>query len=539
MDSPPRFLCQSVNSALGVIGQLQVEYAGFRPLLPLESTVDVEGKTVPPTLGSTVRNPLEVRWKTMACSIDCFSSNTARPATYFKLVEKQCHCLDIDFNVLGEHSFEAQGGSMDGNAFEILHDFQWHSAEIAKMRGCKGSLNSWDEEDSNTAHLRAAAACGFYNAGGNASTGVWTCFCSAILPSGGERTNAVSAGTTDLPRPLAPWNVSLGLWNDALLLEHLLPGGRISVVDFYRVPYIQFENATLYLESLDGFTQVPFEPHLTLFMPNHEWLKAQDLDKIEYVDYVLCKTELCLSIFTTLKKKRSFRMHVIFTSFTSIDQQQTHTLKDYSRLLHLAGKSPLKQTDVVLTTWLSHSEWPHLTVLCHRDCLQLLDESNVDLDRISKAANIHLITKRISDEEVSQLMNSIGVHLCPSSVESFGHYANEARSASSLVVATNAPPLCEFFVDGENGIGIEANVHHAFDLNGFQAETFRIRQLDLEAAIEKVINLPIKEREKMAKTGRQQYESHRFRFYDTIAIISNLLRQHPNTRNSRVVEVHT
>jgi glycosyltransferase involved in cell wall biosynthesis len=533
--SPPDLVCQSVHSADFNIGKLSVKYAGLRSF---QRTMGKQNSAVTYTDGLLhdhhLSEALEVRWDVMACSLECFAHNSARPAKYFGRVGGQCHCFDYDFTPLGG---EVLGDAEPKiwQAYEILRDFEWHSADIAIMNLCKDGTKEWKLENDDVALLRAGA-CGFHEVKADARAESRKCFCSTVQPP--SAIEEASPNSNSVRRP-APWNVSLGLWNDALLLEQHMPNSKVSVVDFFRLPYLEFEFATLYLETLDGFTEVPQRPHLTLYMPNHEFLKSQDLEKIEYVDYVLCKTELCLQIFTLLKERRSLQMIVLFTSFTSMDQKQSSSiLKDFSRFLHLAGKSFLKQTDVVLETWLSHPEWPHITVLCYRDCMKLLEENHVDLGKVNKASNIYLIAERISNTDVVQLMNSIGIHLCPSSVESFGHYANEARSVASLVVATLATPLCEFFVDGENGIGIKARVQKKFNVNGYEAETYSIDKVDLEVAIQKVLGMPLEERVHIGGEGRRQFERHQRDFYSMISVISNLLQQHPHLYDRRVVEVY-
>ena len=75
---------------------------------------------------------------------------------------------------------------------------------------------------------------------------------------------------------------------------------------------------------------------------------------------------------------------------------------------------------------------------------------------IEGGGNIRAINRRLSEEEVLRLMNTHGVHLCPSRTEGFGHYIVEALSTGAVVVTTNAPPMNEL-VAPEFGYLVEAD----------------------------------------------------------------------------------
>jgi glycosyltransferase involved in cell wall biosynthesis len=55
---------------------------------------------------------------------------------------------------------------------------------------------------------------------------------------------------------------------------------------------------------------------------------------------------------------------------------------------------------------------------------------------------------RRSGKFVRGLVAEHGVHLCPSLREGFGHYINEARAASAVVVTTDYGPMNEYVQDG-------------------------------------------------------------------------------------------
>lgn len=169
---------------------------------------------------------------------------------------------------------------------------------------------------------------------------------------------------------------------------------------------------------------------LNWFLPNAEFCTASPAD-LKSFDLILCKTEESLRIFQEISKK------TYFLGFTSTDHNQPEISKDFSKYVHVGGKSMMKGTDEVLKTWKMNPDLPHLTLIKHKY-----------LNDAKKIPNhVKLITKRVSNASLLSLQNGCGVHLCPSKTEGFGHYIMEAMSTGAVVVTTNAPPMNEFIQD--------------------------------------------------------------------------------------------
>ena len=50
--------------------------------------------------------------------------------------------------------------------------------------------------------------------------------------------------------------------------------------------------------------------------------------------------------------------------------------------------------------------------------------------------NIRVSDKRLSVPDLNKLLLGIGNHVCPSQKEGFGHYINQARASSALLITT-------------------------------------------------------------------------------------------------------
>lgn len=166
---------------------------------------------------------------------------------------------------------------------------------------------------------------------------------------------------------------------------------------------------------------------INLFFPNPEWFWFKN--ELNDIDLVLCKTRDAQNIFNRLGCR------TIYTSFTSRDMQ-AHVRKE-RKYLHLAGQSMNKGTKQVVATWTQ--DMPEL-MLCSTKYTYNI-----------KGKNIAPIFDRLSENDLTYLMNEAAFHLCPSDYEGFGHYIWEAKSCGGIVLTTNAEPMSDFVQDGKDG----------------------------------------------------------------------------------------
>lgn len=167
---------------------------------------------------------------------------------------------------------------------------------------------------------------------------------------------------------------------------------------------------------------------LNWFIPNPDFCEGS-VDDLKKFDLILCKTKESLKIFKSISKKADY------LGFTSIDCYRPTTPKNFSKLIHVAGKSKMKGTEEVIKAWKKDSNLPKI-ILIKRDA-----------DLANLPQNIKLITKRVEENSLRKMQNSCGMHVCPSKTEGFGHYLMEAMSTEAVVITTDAPPMNEFIKD--------------------------------------------------------------------------------------------
>lgn len=171
-----------------------------------------------------------------------------------------------------------------------------------------------------------------------------------------------------------------------------------------------------------------------VLIPNQEWYPKRETYALRTLSGVLCKTRHAEALF------RQYNSQVHFVSFTSDDHYLPLTLKDYSKYVHIAGKSRQKGTKALVEAWIKHPDWPQLIVVYRHD-----------LQVKSLPSNITLIQSVLTEKEIQQLQNAHGVHICLSEVEGFGHYIVEAMSCQALVITTDAPPMNEI-ITSQRGV---------------------------------------------------------------------------------------
>lgn len=206
------------------------------------------------------------------------------------------------------------------------------------------------------------------------------------------------------------------------------------------------------------------------------------------------KTLLCKTRYTYNLLKDRVHFHSIYLGFTSPDRFIPNLPKEPLSCLHVCGKSPYKNTTILLKAWALHPEWPTLT------CIGRSGRFKAAVP----AQNLVLITEFLSDEKLKTLMNTTAVHLCPSRFEGFGHYLNEARSVGAIVLYSNAQPMNELFEDGVSGIALNGSIQLQ-RRRGISIEAFSPSTSDFEDGMASLLNMTIGERQRMGVAARNAY----------------------------------
>ena len=250
-------------------------------------------------------------------------------------------------------------------------------------------------------------------------------------------------------------------------------------------------DANIFLERC--FPRWFHRSRVNLLIPNQERFPERHLKHLKKIDHVLCKSKHAEAIFSKHADAR-------FIGFSSPDRNDPSVTPDYQSFLHLAGKSTLKGTETILELWAKHPEWPDLTLIQHA--------SNAP-DQVP--SNVTLISDYLSNEELSNQLNSHGVHLCPSRSEGWGHYIVEAMSCSAVVLTTDAPPMNEL-VTTERGCLVPFNSSEPRHLG----TNFFISPTALEAQLTQLMQLQPPKKQQLGFTAREWFETNQASFVSRI-----------------------
>lgn len=223
-----------------------------------------------------------------------------------------------------------------------------------------------------------------------------------------------------------------------------------------------------------------------LLIPNQERYPERLVPLLRRIDHILVKTRHAEEVF------RARHPSVHYVGFTSPDRRLPGAAPDYGRFLHLAGASRLKGTETLLEVWARHPEWPELTLVHHGKSAPR-----------AVPPNVRLIDRYLPDDELRELQNACGVHLCPSLGEGWGHYIVEAMSCGAVTLTTDAPPMNEL-VGPDRGVLVPYYRSEPRKL-GFN---FYVDPAALEAAIARLIDMPVAEKERLGNAARAWYEAN-------------------------------
>ncbi|GMF10199.1 unnamed protein product [Phytophthora lilii] len=283
-------------------------------------------------------------------------------------------------------------------------------------------------------------------------------------------------------------------------------------------------------DALDWPANKPF-----YLMPN---IEMYELESTHYwrADVILCKTALCARYlrkwFAQEGNPRGTR--VVYTRHTttnlalaaksevSASKAAASSAKNFSEVefLHTAGKSIQKGTRQVLDCWLSRPDFPLLNFYMDQE---LYDGAFSDYEnRISDSDNVRLHTGGLSAQAFGSVISQGRYFLCPSMMEGYGHYINQARSSNAFIITTDAAPMNELITPSSGALvrattlaygeqfmgGVSLKEHALRDVPGLVAKFERNDLCDTVVNVLK--NSTSEKREERANRALQQY------YFDTV-----------------------
>lgn len=291
-------------------------------------------------------------------------------------------------------------------------------------------------------------------------------------------------------------NNGVGLDRDAMLLSRALAGAGWGaetppLKGLMALLSSKFRgDAAFHLERVAPWWKRKAKKHFLI--PNQERFPKRLLPTLGMIDHIFCKSRHAEEIFA------HYHPSVHYIGFTSEDRLLPEVVPDYGKFFHLAGRSTLKNTELILELWGRHPEWPELTLVQHPDNAPA-----------SVPGNVNLIARYLTDDELRVLQNQHGIHLCPSLSEGWGHYIAEALSCRAVTVVTDAPPMNEL-VNRDRGLVIDFERSEPRHLGS----NFYVDGAALEAAIHSLVEDSSLDKEALGGAGRRWFEENSIAFQD-------------------------
>lgn len=217
-------------------------------------------------------------------------------------------------------------------------------------------------------------------------------------------------------------NNNSGLTKDIIILTDIL--SKICKVDFRDTsenlkPLDNNNEICIFLESVDR----RYYGKYNILIPNQEWFFRKWIKELNNFQSIFVKTKIAHQLFSNLHS------NVRHIGFTSLDLYKEDVEK-VKECFHTQGKSVDKGTEI-LVDW--SPNMPKINIISNK--IEIIKP------------NVNLIKNRLDDAEFIEMANKNLIHICPSTVEGWGHYINEAKSMSNVVITTNARPMSELIKD--------------------------------------------------------------------------------------------
>ena len=174
----------------------------------------------------------------------------------------------------------------------------------------------------------------------------------------------------------------------------------------------------------------------------------------------------------------------ILYGFENNDTKYINNLIDPNLFVHLAGKSPFKNTPDLVHCWIKNKGFLNidtdikLVITCYQHCHKIFNSTlkkfydNYDFEKdpdvkinyktnIATYKNMTIYFKPIQPfKNYFDIMIKANLAFCISNKEGYGHYINEARYMQKFIITLDYPPMNELVIDkddksgsGGNGVG--------------------------------------------------------------------------------------
>ncbi|EEY52992.1 uncharacterized protein PITG_19859 [Phytophthora infestans T30-4] len=298
-------------------------------------------------------------------------------------------------------------------------------------------------------------------------------------------------------------------------------------VDYFdlcpKTPMLFFQH---YWEEIPSSPQWPRGKKMYLMLNIEMW----ELDETHLwrADAVLCKTRICEE---RVKKwyEQQGNPHdtkVLYTKHTSSDQASYARRvlgdqvapKNFSdvKFIHTVGGSYWKGTRQVIECWLSRPNFPPLDLYIHNWAYEGMFKGTYN-NHIPKS-QIRLTTDEVDATTFSKAIAESAYFLCPSQMEGYGHYMNQARASGGVIITTDLDPMKELIQNDDMGLRVPSRPRHDRNifLGGRSKKGLGLRDVpgmvaqfstnDLCKTVEHLLNdVSVEKRREMGKNARLQY----------------------------------
>nr|CCA22002.1 conserved hypothetical protein [Albugo laibachii Nc14] len=275
----------------------------------------------------------------------------------------------------------------------------------------------------------------------------------------------------------------------------------------------------------DNFTKLATWPKKKpiYLMPNTEMYELT-AEHLWQSDVVLTKTVDAYQRTTKwFQQNGNPRNTVVFytrhttTNVLALDSKSIDKDFDNVRLLHTPGASWQKNTVEIALCWKRNPSLPLLEIFGPPELLEWEDFAD-SAWRLSNHSNYKLYTKDLSSREFSKLLARTTFFLCPSRMEGYGHYINQARAAGGVILTTNAPPMNEL-ITSTSGVLVpfgkrRSSVHQLLGGNHNSSNGLKnapgieaiVKPSHIREAVYHLLsNTSVAERKMMAQEAKRQY----------------------------------